>query len=1002
MPARLAAALADRYRLERELGRGGMATVYLAQDLRHQRQVALKVLHPELAQALGPERFLREIQIAARLQHAHILPLFDSGTADGLPYYAMPYVEGESLRARMTRERQLDLTDALRISREIAAALGHAHAQGIVHRDIKPENILLTREGSVLVADFGIGRAVDAAGGERLTETGLSLGTPAYMSPEQAAGDDQLDGRSDLYALGCVLYEMLAGQPPFTGRTAQAILARHAIDPVPSLRTVRSTVPLPLDHAISTALAKVPADRFATAGAFVSALDQAASAAPAPRPSSRSRLRGLLPGVAAAVILAVVIGLVMMRRSPASTRSNPKLVAVLPFRTAGASPELAWLHEGLVDLLSAKLAGAGELRAAEPTSVLGAWRRVGSESTAVPQDAALEIARGLGAGRLIDGSVVGTPAHLTITASLLTTSGGKSGSRASADGPVDSLTVLVDRLASRLLSLDAGVDPTRLSTTSSSLPATRAFLVGRAAFRKGDMDEAFRSFREATVLDSTFALAALELVHASVWVGGAWSEDAQRGKRLAQAGRDRLGPGDRALLDAWDLEDITGPGWIQAWRAAAQANPERAETWYELGDAYFHNAALVGLDNPLRLAAEAFQRGWAIDSANSSDALESGNSPIVAEPVAHMVEIAQISGDSASVRRLVAVRLGMDSTSVNGWYLRWHRAVALGDSARRAFWADSQKVDPGAWGRIHGFMTWTGVGNEDLLRVTDQDTRNVEARHPGGFSSSYVLALLNGGRPREARRVLNTDDTSIVDLTARINDALYWGGDTAAAAGAARRLTPLAATVARRGRSRIAAAPVEGHRYPGLPKIRAICAVGAWHAAHADYNYVQGAIRSLRPASDPRLSPDDSLPPSQSAVLCSALLEATRASALHLPDARTKLAKADMAARTYILSGPVAANLTIARVAEAQGDLALALRAVRRRGSGFIASFPFYLSTFLHEEGRLSALTGDTAGAIRAYQHYLALRPNSEPGVKPEVERVRGELVHLLGEHPRR
>ena len=215
--------------LERELGRGGMATVYLAQDLRHQRSVALKVLHPALAQALGPERFLREIQIAARLQHAHILPLFDSGTADGLPYYAMPYIEGESLRARMTRERQLDLPEALRISREIAAALGHAHAQGIVHRDIKPENILLTREGSVRVADFGIARAAAAAGVEKLTETGLSLGTPAYMSPEQAAGDDQLDGRSDLYALGCVLYEMLAGQPPFTGahRPGDPGPARH-------------------------------------------------------------------------------------------------------------------------------------------------------------------------------------------------------------------------------------------------------------------------------------------------------------------------------------------------------------------------------------------------------------------------------------------------------------------------------------------------------------------------------------------------------------------------------------------------------------------------------------------------------------------------------------------------------------------------------------------------------------------------------------------------------
>jgi hypothetical protein len=695
---------------------------------------------------------------------------------------------------------------------------------------------------------------------------------------------------------------------------------------------------------------------------------------------------------------------VMMHRPSRAAPSNPKLVAILPFRTSGASSELAWLHEGLVDLLAAKLAGGGELRAAEPTSVLGAWHRVGgSESTADPQHAALEIARGLGAGRLIDGSVVGTPAHLTITASLRTASGSESGSSASADGPIDSLTVLIDRLAGRLLSLDAGVDLARLSPTSSSLPATRAFLAGRAAFRKGDIDQAFRSFREATVLDSTFALAALELVHASVWVGGAWSEDAQRGKRLAQAGRERLGPGDRALLDAWDMDDITGPRWIQAWQAAAQANPERAETWYELGDAYFHNGALVGLDDPMRLAADAFQRGWAIDSANGSNSLSPGRSPIIAEPLSHMVEIAQINGDTASVRRLVAQKLGADSTSGSAGYLRWHRAIALGDSARRAFWADSEKINSSAWGFIHTFITWTGMGTRDLLRVTSLDTRHVEADHPGEISSSHALALLNGGRPREARRVLNTDDTSMVQLTGSINDALYWGGDTAAAAAAARRLTPLAATVARQGRSRIAAGPVDGHRYPGIPKIQAICAVGAWHAAHADYDYVQGAIRSLRPASDARLSPNnDSLPPSQSAVLCSALLEATRASALHLPDARTKLAQADVAARTYILSAPLAANLTIARVAEAQGDLALALRAVRRRASGFMSGFAFYLTTFLQEEGRLAALTGDTAGALRAYQHYLALRPNPEPEVRPEVERVRSELAHLVGEHPKR
>ncbi len=978
----LKAALADRYTLDRELGRGGMATVYLARDLRHDRLIALKVLHPELAAALGPERFLREISVTAQLQHPHILPLFDSGTADGLPYYAMPYVEGESLRARMTRERQLGLTDALRIAHEIADALGHAHARGIIHRDIKPENILLTPEGRVLVADFGIARAAAAAGGEKLTETGLALGTPAYMSPEQAAGDGQLDGRADLYALGCVLYEMLAGQPPFTGRTAQAVLARHALDPVPSLHTVRATVPPAVERAIITALAKVPADRFATADEFAAALDGAARAVMVPPRDPRVRPRWLLLGAAAIVVVTLAIGYAT-RRSASAAPSSPEVVAILPFRTAGASPELAWLHEGLVDLLSIKLGGEGGLRTTEPTSVVSAWRRVaGSGSTEVPADAVLGIARGLGAGRLVEGSVVGTPEHLTITASLLTLPGGRSTAHASAAGPVDSLPVLVDRLAARLLTFVEGVDISRLSMTSSSLPAIRAFLAGRAAFRKGNLGEAFRQFREATVLDSTFALAALELVHASVWVGGAWSEDAQRGKRLAQAGRNRLNPGDRALLDAWDMDDFTGPEWINAWQAASQANPDRAEIWYELGDVYYHNGGRVGLDDPLRLAAEAFQRGWAIASANGADSLAPGRSLIVAEPLVHMVEIAQINGDTASVRRLVAQGLGADSTSPD-WYLRWHRAVALGDSARRAFWADSQKVDPPAWDLIHKFMTWTGVGTRDLPRVTDMATRS-ETGHPGEISGTHALALLNGGRPREARRVLASDDTSPDGLTGRINGALYWGGDTTAVADGARRL------------ALVAAGPVHRDK-AGRAQIRALCAVSAWRAAHGDYGYVQSAIRRLRAANDTTRISTDSLPPNQNAALCAALLEATRATALHLPDARFKLAQADVAARTFIRPEPLAPNLVVARVAEAQGDLALALRAVRRRGGG-PGAFPWYLSTFLREEGRLAALTGDTAGAIRAYQHYLALRPDPESDVKRQDEGVRAELVHLLGE----
>ncbi len=231
----LKAALTGRYNVERELGAGGMAIVYLAEDVKHHRQVAVKVLRPELAAAIGAERFLREIEISARLQHPHILAVYDSGEAGGFLYYVMPYVEGESLRDRLDRDQQLPLDDALRLAQEVADALSYAHNHDVVHRDIKPENILLS-SGHALVADFGIARAITAAGGDRLTQTGLSIGTPAYMSPEQAAGEATVDGRSDIYSLGCVLYEMLAGEPPHTGPNAQAIIAKRLTEPVRSLR----------------------------------------------------------------------------------------------------------------------------------------------------------------------------------------------------------------------------------------------------------------------------------------------------------------------------------------------------------------------------------------------------------------------------------------------------------------------------------------------------------------------------------------------------------------------------------------------------------------------------------------------------------------------------------------------------------------------------------------------------------------------------------------------
>ena len=312
---RLQVALADRYRIDGEIGAGGMATVYLAQDLRHDRKVALKLLRPELSAVIGAERFLAEIKLTANLQHPHILGLHDSGEADGLVFYVMPYVEGESLRDRLSRERQLPVDDAVRIATEVATALDYAHRHGVVHRDIKPENILM-HDGRALVADFGIALAASKAGGNRMTETGMSLGTPHYMSPEQAMGEREITARSDVYALGVVLYEMLTGDPPFTGSTAQAVVARVLTEAPRPILPQRHTIPPEVEAAVLTALEKLPADRFGTAAEFADALAgrgtiptirtaATTAAVPAAAAAAKARLDPVKLGLAGTALVAV-------------------------------------------------------------------------------------------------------------------------------------------------------------------------------------------------------------------------------------------------------------------------------------------------------------------------------------------------------------------------------------------------------------------------------------------------------------------------------------------------------------------------------------------------------------------------------------------------------------------------------------------------------------------------------------------------------------------------
>ena len=337
---RLRTALAGTYTIERELGRGGMATVYLARDLKHDREVALKVLRPELAAVLGTERFLQEIRISARLDHPHILTLIDSGAADGFLHYVLPFVRGESLRDKLNRERQLGIEEALAITKQVASALHYAHQQGVVHRDIKPENILI-QEGEAMLADFGIALAVREAGGSRLTESGLSLGTPQYMSPEQATGGRELDARSDVYSLAAVVYEMLAGEPPHTGPTVQTVIAKLLTERPTRIRTVRDTVPEGIDTAVAKALAKVPADRFGSAAEFAAAL-----AVPGSRQTAGGRRRrvAVAVSVAGAVALAALAGVWHPWRRPPSAVApvaDVASVAVLPFDNLTGTPAIS-------------------------------------------------------------------------------------------------------------------------------------------------------------------------------------------------------------------------------------------------------------------------------------------------------------------------------------------------------------------------------------------------------------------------------------------------------------------------------------------------------------------------------------------------------------------------------------------------------------------------------------------------------------------------------------
>ena len=538
---RLTAALAGRYVIERELGSGGMATVYLAHDVKHHREVALKVLRPELAAALGPDRFLREVEIAARLNHPHILALYDSGETNGFLFYVMPYVAGESLRHRLEREKQLPIEEALAITRHVAAALGHAHAQHVIHRDVKPENILLY-EGEAMVADFGIALAVSAAAGERLTQTGLAVGTPAYMSPEQAVSERALDARSDVYSLGCVLYEMLAGEPPYTGATAQVLIAKRLVDPVPAVRRLRAAVPVGVEQALTKALAKVPADRWASALAFAEALATPAG----PRPPS---------------------------------------VAVLPFLNLSADPENEYFADGITEDVIAHLSKIRALKVISRTSVMAFKQR---------EQSLREIGARLEVATLLEGSVRRAGDRVRIVAQLIDAESDRHLWAETYDRRLtDVFAIQTDVALQIAAALKAELSPDEKSRLhqepTSDLQAYQLYLQGRHCYLRYTAEGSRRGieyFEQAVAKDPNYALAYAAL--AMVYTELAETGSLRPGEAYARA-RDAsakalaldLGLGEAHCMLAY-ITAVCDFNWVSAeqeFKRALELTPNSADTY---------------------------------------------------------------------------------------------------------------------------------------------------------------------------------------------------------------------------------------------------------------------------------------------------------------------------------------------------------------------------------------------------------------------------------------
>ena len=764
LPARLQVALGDAYLLERELGGGGMSRLFVAMERSLNRQVVIKVLPPELTSEVSAARFKKEIEVAAQLQHPHIVPILAAGSDDDLLWYVMPYVRGESLRHRLKESGKLPVKDAVRILIEVADALAFAHRKGIVHRDIKPENILL-EEGHAVLADFGVARAIVAAraasavDGAKLTGTGMSVGTPTYMSPEQAAGESNVDARADIYALGLVGYEMLAGQHPFGGSgSVQSMIVAHLTEPAPPVAKLRADTPPDVNAAIARALAKLPDERFRTAEEFRDALEAA--------PTGAQGSRAPLIAIAAAVVaMLIVVGIVVSRRGHTGILDQ-NLVAVAPFDVVDADLKL-W-HEGMVDVLSRNLDGAGPLRTVSPTLVVRRW------AGRADKESAISLGKATGARLAVFGSLIRSGGDsVRGSASIVDASSGRvlgeverRDAMSRMDRLSDSLTIGLLRELGKTRALGVAQ---MSSVGTTSLTALKAFLQGEQYFRKSAWDSAIASYDRAITEDSTFSIALTldGLTHG--WVGG--TTDTLSIKYLSRAAKFNRGlsPRDSILVVAGgqfaQLGLSPGAPPVTALRSlfttvheGVRRYPSDPAMWFALGDAQYHYGYGQQVGVPEEQVVKSFDRVISLDSS-------------FAPAYIHAIEMAFRYG-TANGRRFLAAYLAQNPTDVDaeGMHLAWRLTdPALVGTAETRRMLDTASLDQLGHGAV-ALLEWPDSDETALrlARIVREGSLGSSPRFADSARAASRLssALIMRGHIREALSVRRTGDNLSLAMVA--------------------------------------------------------------------------------------------------------------------------------------------------------------------------------------------------------------------------------------------